>query len=64
MIEHDKSPLDRYWPDIIRGLGVIIALWQLLIDNVDRPYLLGFAAGCISLKEVKKWQDRKNNGDK
>lgn len=55
-----QSPLEKYWPDIIRALGVVIALWQLLIDQVDRPYLLAFAGGCIGLKEVKRWQDKRN----
>ena len=38
-------------------MGIAIVAWQLLIDDVDRPYLLLLAGGMIGLKNVKDIAD-------
>jgi len=48
---------EKTWPWIIRFVGVAIVLWQLLVDQVDRPYLLLLAGGMLGLEQVVKIQE-------
>lgn len=48
---------DKLWPWMLRLLGVSIVLWQLLVDQVDRPYLLLLAGGMLGLEQVVKIQN-------
>lgn len=38
-------------------MGIGIVIWQLVLDDVDRPYLLLLAGGMIGLKNVKDIAD-------
>lgn len=37
-----------YFSRVVRISGLLIALWETFIENVDRPYLLGLAATMMS----------------
>jgi len=41
------------WFWIVRIVGLGIVLWQLLFDQVDRPYMLLLAGGMMGLKNIR-----------
>lgn len=47
---------EKTWPWVLRFIGLGIVLWQLLVDQVDRPYMLLLAGGLLGLEQVTKIQ--------
>lgn len=52
--------LELWWPHIARALATLIILWQTLVDDLDRPYLLSVAVGLFGLKWVVDVQRSRN----
>lgn len=46
------------WPQAVRVAGLGIALYETIIEKVDRPSLLILAAGMMGLDSVLKTQSK------
>lgn len=42
------------WPRVVQVCGLCIAIWETIVDQVDRPSLLILAAGMMGLDYVRK----------
>jgi len=45
---------DEQWPRIVKVCGLLIAIWETVVDEVDRPSLLILAAGMMGLDYVRR----------
>jgi hypothetical protein len=48
--------LDRIWPVVVRYTGLAIAIYETVVEKLDRPSLLILAAGMMGLQNVVEWQ--------
>jgi hypothetical protein len=48
---------------VIRWAGLGIAIYETVVERIDRPSLLFLAGGMMGLHEILKAQNGKKNGD-
>ena len=47
-----RRALDEWFPTIVRYLGIIILLWEVLVDTGKNPALITAAMGMILFKSL------------
>ncbi len=57
-----RNPLESAWPWIVRMTGIAIAIYETVVEHIDRPTLLLLAAAMIGLPEFIRI-DRGRGGD-
>jgi hypothetical protein len=55
--------LTNIFPVLVQYAGLAIAVWETLIDQVDRPSLLLLAAGMMGLDRVITSARKKNGSE-
>ena len=56
------SAWERWWPRVIRVVGLAIIIWDAVAEHTDRPALLMAACGMVGLPTVVNWA--RENGKK
>jgi len=49
-------------PIVLFAVGILAFAWQVLVENVDRPYLLALIAGMLGLPFVLLADKARNQG--
>lgn len=55
---------DKIWPRIVQVAGLGIAIYETVVERVDRPSLLLLAAGMIGIDKIHRAAKKlSKNGD-